>query len=465
MFSVRGLSVAFENTPVLRSVSFDIKQGECVALIGQNGSGKSTLCSCLLGIIPYLQSALVNGQVVIDGVPTTSQDNQKIRRRVGFTLENPEAQFVSLSVAEEVALTLAAHGREVSMETIRTALDHFGIISLLERDPRTLSEGEKRRVTLAALEAAQPEAMVLDEPTSALDSAGQVAITEFLNRNKLRGCTIFFSTHNIDSIERSAQRYIGLRSGVLVADRFVVSGNVIDEDVFPRRHAPIESLPKPRQVDNADGFVLEGRALAYSYPRAGKKLVKNVDLALRAGDVLIVRGPNGSGKTTLLYLLAGLIRPSKGTVQILGLPPREIPMASRTEICGMVFQNPDHQILMYQVDEEMLSGLRSSRRIDTEVIEWLEWIRRVLPIPAGEQDPHTLSLGQKKMLALATALAPRPLLLLLDEPELGLDPVQKVRLAEILEMLRKHWGVAMVLSTHDSVIIQRLTNTRILELE
>lgn len=466
MFNVRGLSVAFGEIPVLKDVSFDVQRGECVALIGRNGAGKSTLCDCLLGIIPQLRPAKISGLLMVGGHPMALQEVQSIGRRMGFALEDPEAQFVSLSVGDEVALTLAAHGRGVSEESVRGALRSFGIDALLGRAPGTLSEGEKRRVTLASLEAAQPEAMVLDDPTSALDGAGRKAFRDFVNRSRRRGCTILFTTHDMEIAAQSAQRCLGLRGGRLIVDLPLPNGanGILNGPLFSGTSGPLEPPPEGLGSVHTDGFVVEARGIAFSYPYTGTELFRDINIMLRPGEVFLVRGPNGLGKTTLLHLLAGLLRPSRGCIRVCDMLPRDIPMQRRGEICGLVFQNPEHQILMDRVGEEVLSGVPVSARANERCARRLEWIRSILPLPEARTDPRVASRGQKKLIALVTALAPGPRLLLLDELELGLDPVERARVVQILEMVRAHWRVAIVATSHDDGLMKTFTGAKTLDL-
>lgn len=463
MFKVFGLSVAIDKAQILQNISFEIKQGECVALLGENGAGKTTLLNCLLGIIPKLHSAHVTGQLSIDGTPTRQMKISDIGRIVGFLLENPEAQFISLSVAEEVALTLMSHGRNASEKSIRNALEQFGMESFFYRNPKTLSEGEKQRVTLAALCGAKPKAMILDEPTSALDAQGRTLLLEFLKKSEQSGITVLFSTHDLSIAERAAQRGLGLRGGTVKIDRPLPNGR-ISEDLFPGISEVIAPPPKTVTVKPNVKSAIETTGLSFSYSRLGNMLFRDLSFSLRPADACIIRGRNGSGKTTLLYLLAGLLQPSKGTILISETSPRKIPAESRSKYCGLAFQNPEHQILMHTVDEELVSGVAVSERDDPELMKRLEWIKRVFPIPYGDRDPHTLSLGQKKILTVATAIVPSPSVLLLDEPELGLDPVQRKRVAQAIKMLRQNWGTAMVIVTHDGEIIRSLEDAIVLEL-
>jgi len=467
MFKARAFSVALGPVKALHELSFDIDDGESVAIVGANAAGKSTLCACLLGVIPHLRPGHLTGLLLVGGIPTVLQDARAIGKRVGLILEDAEAQFVSLSVGEEVALTLAAHGRDISEKSVRAALRLFGVEGLFERHPRTLSEGEKRRVALAALGAATPQSMVLDDPTGALDESGRDSFGELVRRGRELGLTIAFSTHDMAVASRCAGRLVGLTGGSIVVD-LPVTGSTIQRcsnAVFSDKLCEIDAPPEVRIPLRTNQTLVEGRGVTFAYRRTKRQVLNKLDIFLKAGDVLVVRGPNGSGKTTLLHLLAGLLSPSAGTVRVCGTPPREIPMERRSQICGFVFQNPEHQILMDQVEDELLSAFGTTGRRPHEYVQWLEWLANSLRIPHLHTDPHSASRGQKKVLAVATALMPLPSLLLLDEPELGLDPLQRGRVRRVVELLRDRCGIGVIATAHDSSILENLSGAQTLDLQ
>jgi energy-coupling factor transporter ATP-binding protein EcfA2 len=259
-------------------------------------------------------------------------------------------------------------------------------------------------------------------------------------------------------------RYLGLRKGRIVANRNVSETMVAisDADVFPQLQITIPGPPARKSSVGVDDFVLQVQGLSFSFSR-NRSLLNDINIELRPSDVLIVRGANGSGKTTLLHLLAGLLRPRVGSVSICGLEPREIPMDRRTEFCSLAFQNPEHQILLEKVGTEIVSAVLS-KQTTSDVITALEWMKSCISVAEDSRDPYSLSLGQKKIVTLLTAIISNPRLLLLDEPELGLDMLQKERVAQMLEMIRTHWGTAMVIVTHDQTFMQHLDNARMLDL-
>jgi energy-coupling factor transport system ATP-binding protein len=278
---------------------------------------------------------------------------------------------------------------------------------------------------------------------------------------------VLFSTHDLATVASSAGRYLGFRAGRIVSRDTIKLGtrDIVDDKVFSRRREPPPPPPALRVEPQGDAPVLDAQDIHFRYPHGGGELLGGVSIILGASELLIVRGPNGSGKTTLLHLLAGILRPSKGRINICGMEPGDLPMGQRGEFCGLVFQNPEHQFLNDDVDSELSSGVSAPKRsFPEERAERLRWFRSVLGLTEGKRDPHSLSLGEKKILTLVTSTLPAPRLLLLDEPELGLDPVQKEVVANMLEAMRTHWGMAMVMVTHDDQMGQQMKDAKFLNL-
>jgi cobalt/nickel transport system ATP-binding protein len=191
--------------------------------------------------------------------------------------------------------------------------------------------------------------------------------------------------------------------------------------------------------------ILEVRGVTFAYPD-GRPVLTGVDLQVDAGERVALLGPNGAGKTTLLLQLNGILRPASGNVTVAGLPVTPRHHREVRRLVGIVFQDPDDQLFMPTVRDDVAFGpanlgLRGAE-LDGAVAAALAAVGMA---DAADRPPHHLSLGERRRVALATVLAMKPALLVLDEPTSNLDPVARRELAEILARL----DVAVLMVTHD----------------
>ncbi len=210
--AVRDLWHAYEGRPALCGVSFEIRRGERVALMGRNGSGKTTLLKHLVGL---LQPA--RGNVIVRGANTRRTPLEELIRTVGYVPQNPDALLFADTVRQELAFTRANHGLPVE-EGLDDLLEALGLGGYAESYPRDLSVGERQRVALAAVLAAEPEIILLDEPTRGLDYAQKKALMEYLSSAQARGRTVVLSTHDVELAAASVDRVIILGDGEVVVD-------------------------------------------------------------------------------------------------------------------------------------------------------------------------------------------------------------------------------------------------------
>ncbi len=210
-----------ESPPVLKGVSLSVTQGECLALLGQTGAGKSTLCLTLNGIVPHLLGGTFSGQVRVAGRDVAQSSPGELSHTVGLVFQDPDSQFITTTVEDEVAFgleSLALPRGEIESR-VAEALEVTGVASLLGRSPMELSGGEKQRVALASVLAMRPSVLVLDEPTTSLDPAGKRALLEAVARLRVeRGTTVLWVTQDVDRVPSLADRVAVLHDGRIALD-------------------------------------------------------------------------------------------------------------------------------------------------------------------------------------------------------------------------------------------------------
>jgi len=393
--------------PVLHPCDLRLSAGERLALVGGNGSGKSSLLRHLAtpGVLP--------------GV------------RAGLVFQDPDEQLVAGTVAAELQL-----GRlDDSPESI---LEAYGLAGRGADDPRLLAAGQKQRLQLAVVLSGRPDLLLLDEPTSLQDNA-QV--------QWLRGQLDAWPGAMIWATQRVEEVALCHRAVVLDAGEVVAEGTA--EAILARADLTDRLEPDyPAEVAPAVGSgepVCEVAGVGCSF--GGDSVFAGVSLTLRPGDRLGITGPNGCGKSTLLAILAGLRRPDTGLITLAG---RRLYERGATDL--------DHGLAMLapQFPEYLLTGADVAAEValdprlaDLPIGEFLDWLG--LPLDLAGRNPHDLSGGQKRRLALGLALAAARPLTLLDEPTAALDAPGRARLAGLIREADPRGAV--VVASHDRAFL------------
>jgi len=492
-----------ETSPVVNGVSLCVEPGEFVLILGPSGCGKSTLLNVLNGTIPHTLRGELGGHAVVCGksVPDTKVTN--FATEVGMVFQDPEAQIINTRVRDEVCFGLENLCRPADeiMARQAEALAYVGLPDAGDLSIFDMSGGQKQRVSIAAVLAARPRLLVLDEPTANLDPAGMAEVFAVLHRlNREFGTTIIMVEHRVDELADRVTRVIMMDRGEVVFDgkpraafarrreghseeaetiatsawfpqvsEFALelataAGIAVAPDVMPLNvteavafaegvmaRGLVQSTAKPAAPESAapGEKLLSIRDLTFGYTRE-RPILKNVSLELETRSIVALLGQNGSGKTTLARALIGINPVERGTVylgdrDISDLGPREI----SAEI-GYVFQNPDHQFVTDQIDEEVAYGLKVrgyaedfiARRVD-EVLDIVDLARY------RHRSPFNLSLGERRRLSVATMLVLEPRLLVLDEPTIGQDHERAQHLMRLMDRLRERYGTTILMITHD----------------
>ncbi|RKY01368.1 ABC transporter ATP-binding protein, partial [Candidatus Poribacteria bacterium] len=475
--SVRNLSFRYRGSAAkaLDGIDFDQEAGEFVVIMGRSGAGKSTFCRCLNGLIPNFQKGELAGEIRIFGRSIRGMSVRQLARDVGIVFQDFEAQLFSTNVELEVAFGLENFGlpREEMRRRVKEALDLVGLSGFERRTPLTLSGGEKQRLAIASVLAIRPRLLVMDEPTTDLDPRGREELFSTLERLREEGITLLLVEHESEEI-LNADRVILMDGG-----RIVEGGP--PEELLPRvdlleRHAVrppqvAELMAKlgyekpPFRAEEAfeilvrDGWridqrkvreviareearrrgygdvIFELRDLSHTY-EGGIRALDGVSLTIREGEFVAVIGQNGSGKTTLVKHLNGLLRPTKGEALFLGRSVEEWRMSDIGRMVGFVFQNPDHQIFAGTVEEEVSFSLRNLGFPEAEIESRVREALRAVELEGyGKASPFLLTKGERQRVALASVLACKPRVIILDEPTTGLDYRQRRGVMELLRRL------------------------------
>ncbi len=493
--SVEGLAYRYrgQQKPALKGVDLEVAEGEFVVVMGPSGAGKSTLCFALNGLIPLYFSGEMVGEVHVGGRSTREGKVGELAQEVGLVFQDFEAQLFSTNVALEVSFGPENFSveRGEMIRRVESVLGEVRLDGFEKRTPATLSGGQKQRLAIASVLAIEPRILCLDEPTTDLDSVGILDIFGIAEDLKDRDdVTLIVVEHETEeTIE--ADRIIVLRDGEIVADRpareVLRDVELLEESsvmplqvtrffhemglwqgqlpltpqegviefrrrrwrVNPERHQRLVEADAKREEGYGEPVVrVEG--LTHRYPN-GVVALEGVDLTVRRGEFLAVLGQNGSGKTTLVKHFNGLLKPTEGTVIVGEGETAEQGLRKVGQSVGYVFQNPDHQIFSDTVSNEVAFGPKI-RDMDEIGVRVEEALAAVGMEGRGEEDPFALTKGERQRVAVASVLAVRPEVLILDEPTTGLDYAEQRSMMELVKSLNES-GSTIIIVTHTMWVV------------
>ena len=466
----------------LKDISFDIAKGEKVLILGPSGSGKSTLAQCLNGIIPNIHKGQAKGQVRIDGQDIFKQSIYDKSQSVSTVLQDPDGQFIGLTVAEDLAFALENDCADQSEMKDKVALwaERLDLTSLLNHRPQDLSGGQKQRVSLAGVLIDESPILLFDEPLANLDpKSGQETIDLIDKIHKEVGATTILIEHRLeDVLYRPVDRILLVNDGELLfngsPDELLSSTLLLENGIreplyvtvlrqlgFDTRDAQnlsqldaldLSGLVLPDSVlkdkrDSSSDSILKVEGLSVSYGD-NPAIIEDMSFSLKKGERLAIVGKNGAGKSTLAKALCGFV-PSQGKLTYKGQDISQDSIAERSERIGFVLQNPNQMISQTMIFDEVALGLRLRGIEEAEVEERVHEVLKTCGLYSFRKWPiSALSFGQKKRVTIASILVLKPEIIILDEPTAGQDYKTYTDIMNFLDSLQKQ-GHTIVMITHD----------------
>ena len=466
----------------LKDISFDIAKGEKVLILGPSGSGKSTLAQCLNGIIPNIHKGQAQGQVRIDGQDIFKQSIYDKSQLVSTVLQDPDGQFIGLTVAEDLAFALENDCADQSEMKDKVALwaARLDLTSLLNHRPQDLSGGQKQRVSLAGVLIDESPILLFDEPLANLDpKSGQETIDLIDKIHKEVGATTIIIEHRLeDVLYRPVDRILLVNDGELLfngsPDELLSSTLLLENGIreplyvtvlrqlgFDTRSAQnlsqldaldLSDLALPDRVlkdkkDSSSDSILKVERLSVSYGD-NPAIIEDLSFSLKKGERLAIVGKNGAGKSTLAKALCGFV-PSQGKLTYKGQDISQDSIAERSERIGFVLQNPNQMISQTMIFDEVALGLRLRGIEEAEVEERVYEVLKTCGLYSFRKWPiSALSFGQKKRVTIASILVLKPEIIILDEPTAGQDYKTYTDIMNFLDSLQKQ-GHTIVMITHD----------------
>nr|WP_295277431.1 ABC transporter ATP-binding protein [uncultured Blautia sp.] len=486
-----------QKKPTLKEINLDIYPGERVLIAGPSGCGKSTLAGCINGLNPFSNPGEFTGELVVDGVDAPRSSIFQLSAHVGTVLQDPDGQFIGLTVGEDIAFALenSCMPQDEMHEITRHAAELVGIQDHLDFAPHELSGGQKQRVSLAGVMVDQVKILLFDEPLANLDPATGKQTIELIDEiQEKTDTTVVIIEHRLeDVLWRDVDRIVLMGDGKILADLHpdeLLSTRLLEENgireplyLTALRYAGVElvSAKKPAHVDSivldeadrkkmTDWFwsrpaaeaekehepLLEVRNLTFGYER-GKQTLRDVSLTIHKGEMVSIVGKNGAGKSTFSKLVCGFETPDQGEILFQGRDLLQENIRHRAKYIGYVMQNPNQMISKTMIFDEVALSLRNMGKSEEEIREKVEETLKVCGLfPFRNWPVSALSFGQKKRVTIASVLVQDPELIILDEPTAGQDFRHYTEIMEFLRGLNEK-GVTVVMITHDMHLMLEYT--------
>lgn len=482
--------------PTLKNINLTIYEGEKVLIVGPSGSGKSTLSNCINGLVPFLHEGEITGSLKINGKETKDLSIAELSNMVGTVLQDPDSQFIGLTVAEDIAFKLEndAVPQEEMKENVRLVSKIVGIDTHLDSAPQRLSGGQKQRVTLAGVMVGDVDILLFDEPLASLDPyTGKTAIELIDGIHNDRNRTVIIIEHRLeDVLHRNVDRIVVVNNGEIINDttpRELLAGDMLGKIgireplyITALKYADcslnadlaledIESLDVTEykekltgwyrsldnKVDIKDGEpLLQFQNINFSY-NDSKQVLNDVSFTINKGEMVSIIGKNGAGKSTISKLICGFYKPLSGKILFNGEDLANKSIKERADHIGMIMQNPNQMISKAMIFDEVALGLKVRGVSQDEIKERVYEALKICGLYEFRNWPiSALSYGQKKRVTIASILVLNPEMIILDEPTAGQDFKHYTEIMEFLKELNKK-GVTIVMITHDMHLMLEYT--------
>ena len=466
--------------PSIEIDSLTIEDGETVLITGRSGGGKSTLINCITGIIPHIIHGELEGNVEVYGNKVADTPLAKLSSEVGIVLQNPETQVMNYAVEEEVAFgpENLCLGIDEIVSRVNEAIEITGISEITDRETYTLSGGEMQRVAIASVLSMRPKLLILDEPTSNIDPEGTARVFDILKQLKEEK-TLIVVEHKVERVLPFVDRIIVINDGKIFLDIsshelihhvdkmleigievpihliYAKKNGIDSEDLDTIR----EKLQEINAIPTAPFRAPDSNTLMKASVRVtvdgGKQLV-NGSIELEESHILALMGRNGAGKSTFLKGIMGFLETGlKSDIEVV-LAGKNISrehIMDRGREIAFVPQNFDLTLINKSVESEIAYSIKKRRlkdykkRVD-EMIEMFSLSE------FRYRDPLSLSLGQRRRVAMGSAIASGVKVIMLDEPTSGQDYFHKEILGKELTRLKEK-GYSIIIVTHDSRFVYK----------
>lgn len=490
-----------QTEPTLRHVNLDIYPGEKVLIAGPSGSGKSTLGRCLNGLIPQSYTGTISGQATVAGQDITQSSIFALSQHIGTVLQDPDSQFVGLTVVEDMAFSL--ENDQQSQSEMRTATnqwaDTLALQNLLTHRPQELSGGQKQRVAMAGVLIDNSKILLFDEPLASLDPASGKASMALIDQlTHTQELTVVIIEHRIeDVLQQPIDRLIIMQDGAIVAnDRpetilrqslmtqlglreplYLSALKLAGVDLTTCQHLDnLQALQVPNLKPTLQAWtagvqlnppvvhdqpLLTIDHLSFGYEPT-KPIIDDVSVTLHRGEMISLVGQNGTGKSTLSNLITGFLTPQAGKMVFNGRSLADQSVKERADQIGYILQDPNQMISKTMIYDEVATGLQLRGVPDDEVERRVLAVLKVCGLYEFRHWPiSALSFGQKKRVTIAAILVLEPAMLILDEPTAGQDLKHYTEMMTFLTTINRDQQMTIMLITHDMHLMLEYTDRTI----
>ncbi|WP_117017270.1 ABC transporter ATP-binding protein [Aeribacillus pallidus] len=489
-----------QKNPTLKNIHLNIYEGEKVLIVGPSGSGKSTIGHCINGLIPFSYKGEMTGSLKVMGQETKELNIFALSKMVGTVLQDPDGQFIGLTVGEDIAFALEndCTPQKEMFEIVKDASKMVEMDDYLPASVHHLSGGQKQRVSLAGVMVDKVDILLFDEPLANLDPAtGKYAMALIDKIQKETNTTVVIIEHRLeDVLYRHVDRIIVVNDGSIVADMSpdqLLTTNILEEtnireplyikavkyagcelteDMHPAdfnqfkadlcRKNLLEWFEdsNPKTPSKEGKTILELKNISFSYS-PGHETIKDVSFSINKGEMVSIVGKNGAGKSTITKLICGFEKPSSGSILFNGKDITNETIKERSLKIGMVMQNPNHMISKHMIFDEVALGLKVRGVAEAEIKERVDNTLKICGLyPFRNWPISALSFGQKKRVTIASILVLEPEIIILDEPTAGQDFRHYTDIMEFLVQLNRQ-GVTIMMITHDMHLMLEYTERAI----
>ncbi len=483
-----GFQYKSQTGATLHNIDLTIYQGEKVLLLGPSGSGKSTLVNCINGLNPFSYEGTITGSCKIAGIETKDASIFALSKVVGTVLQDSDAQFVGLSVGEDIAFALENDNvpRKEMLPKVQKASETVGMENFLLHVPYELSGGQKQKVALAGVIHDNVDLLIFDEPLAALDPKMGMYAVDLIDRiQKEQEKTVLIIEHRLeDVLYRQVDRILLMNEGHIVfdgvPDELLASGllpeygireplyimamkyagctfdknmnlsDIYTMDLEPFREPLLrqQKLIWQKYVPKPGKELLKAEQVSYSYGK--NEVLRNISFSIREGEKVAFVGKNGAGKSTMAKLICGIIRPTRGNIEINGQNYLKLSIKEIGEKIGYVMQNPNQMLVKSIIREEVELALTLRGKSKAEIEEAVKSTLKMCGLYGMRNWPvSAVSYGQRKRITIASMLILKPEIIILDEPTAGQDYFHYTEIMNFLDELNREYGITIVFITHD----------------